>query len=217
VPATETPLPGTGQQATLQGRLTLDGKPLEASFLGARVVKDGRAAACQDAIPSVYGGSYDLPVASAAEVRGCGEAGAAIILWTYVNDRYVFSKETIPWPGDGRTAQVDATFSSAAPEGASAPVTEFKGHLFDAAGQQLPGGTAVEAFVGDVLCGVTSLRRGDVTEGYYTLIVVGPESVPGCERGAMLTFRLDGHMAAETAVNHLGGDAGGGELDLSLK
>ena len=218
VATANTTAPGADERAALRGTLTLDGAPLEAKFLGVRVVRDGLAAACQDAIPAVTQGRYEIPVAADAEVRGCGAPGAELLLWTYVGDDFIFSTVTAPWPGSGTTATVDTSFSSAAREGASKPVTEFKGHLFDRDGSRLPGGTVIEAYAGDVRCGVTSLRYGDATEGYYTLIVAGPRSVPGCGEGASLTFRLDGKPAAETAVNDLGkGSEKSHELDLSVK
>jgi hypothetical protein len=212
-----TPFPGRDQQATLRGTLTLDGVPLDADFLGARVVRDGLVAACQDEIPSVTGGQYEITVAADAEVRGCGADGAQVLLWAFVDDTYLFSTATAPWPGAGRAATFDASFSSADPAGASTAVTELKGHLLDRASAELPGGTVVEAYVGDTRCGVTSLRHGDATEGYYTLIVAGPESVPECDAGAELQFRLDGQPAAETATNDLGSGANGKELDLTLR
>lgn len=217
VPTASSTAPGADERATLRGTLTLDGAPLDAEFLGVRVVRDGLVAACQNDIPPVVEGSYEIPVASDAEVRGCGAPGAQLLLWTHVNDTFLFSRETVPWPGNGATATFDASFSSAGPQGTSRPVTEIKGHLFDRGGAALPGGTAVEAYAGDVLCGVTSLRYGGANEGFYTLLVAGPESVPGCGAGATLTFRLHGEPAAETAVNDLAGGAGGRELDLRLR
>ena len=107
--------------------------------------------------------------------------------------------------------------AAADPNGATKPVTEFKGHLFDRDGSPLPSGTVVEAYAGDARCGLTSLRAGDENEGFYTLIVSGPESVPGCTAGAQLNFRLDGRDASQTAVNNLRGDAGGSEIDLTVK
>jgi len=121
------------------------------------------------------------------------------------------------WPGSGVTATFDASFSSTAREGASKPVTEFKGHLFDRDGNRLPGGAVIEASVGDVLCGVTSLRYGDDFEGYYTLATAGPESVSGCAEGARLTFRINGKPAAETALNDLGRGSEGHELNLTVQ
>lgn len=214
---TRTPFPGIGDRVTLSGTLTLDGAPLETDFLGARVVRDGLAGACQAEIPAVAGGQYELPVSADAEVRGCGAPGAQIILWAYIGDSFVFSSEAIAWPGDGAEATFDATFSSADPAGASSPTTSLKGLLYDGNQNMLPGGTVVEAYVGDTLCGVTSMRYGFATEGYYTLAVAGPESIPACAKDATITFRLDGKPADGTAVNDLGGGANGEEVTLTLR
>jgi hypothetical protein len=210
-------VPGADQRATLSGRLLLDGFPLQADFLGVRVIRDGLPAACQNEVPAVVDGDYEITVASDAEVRGCGAAGAEVLLWTFVDDTYYFTNETLPWPGGAAPANFDATFSSATPLGASTPVTELKGHLFDREGNPLPSGTVVEAYAGEVLCGVTSLRYGDDVERLYTLVVAGPDAVPGCAEGATLAFRLDGQPAAETAVNDLGSGSAGHELDLKLQ
>jgi hypothetical protein len=212
-----TAVPGADERVTLRGMLTLDGEPLVTQFLGARVVRDdGLVAACQAEIPAVIDGEYEIEVVADAEVRGCGAPGAEILLWAYIGDGYVFSSESAPWPEGGGTSMFDASFSSAAPAGATKPVTELKGLLFDRDGSDLPGGSVVEAYVGETLCGVTSLRYGDVTEGYYTLIVAGPNAVPGCEEGATITFRVDGQPAAETAVNDLGRSADANEREVNL-
>jgi hypothetical protein len=204
---TRTPEPGVADRVTLAGALTVDGAPLDTQFLGARVLRDGLTAACQAEIPDVAGGVYELPVSAEGEVRGCGGEGATIILWAYVGEQFVFSQETLPWPGDGATATFDATFSTADPLGAGTPVTEIKGLLFDTQGRSLPKGSVVEAYVGDTLCGITSMRDPDATEGYYTLIVAGPEAIPACGDGAPITFRIDGKPAAGAAINDLGRSA----------
>lgn len=206
------------EDVTFSGTLTLDGAPLDARFLGARVISDeGLAAACQVDIPAVAAGRYTITVASDGEVRGCGAAGAEVILWAYVDTGYVFSMTTAPWPDHESDLRFDAAFSSSAPLGAAAPATEFKGHLFDGNGAELPAGTIVEAYAGDTRCAVTSLRPVQQSEGYYTLIVAGPDAVPGCDRDATLSFRLNGHPVVETATNDLASGAGGHELDLTLK
>jgi len=213
-----TAVPGAAQRATLRGALTLDGAPLETEFLGVRVVRNGLSAACQYTIPAVIQGRYEVKVVADAEVRGCGAPGAELLLWVFARDAFIFSEQTVPWPGSGGTVTFDASFSSEAREGASKPATELKGHLFDRDGSMLPGGTVIEAFAGDVRCGVISLRHGDGFEGYYTLVVAGPESVPGCAEGATLTFRLNGEPAIETALNDLGrGSADRPDLDLTVE
>jgi len=204
--------PGIERQATLHGALTLDGAPLDARFLGARVVRDGRSAACQDIIPAVDGGRYEITIAADAEVRGCGLDGAAIVLWTFVDDRFLFTSTLAPWPGDGVRATFDASFSTAAPLGATTPVTEFKGHLFDASGAPLDAGTVIQAHINGRVCGTTSLRQ---RAGWFTMIVAGPDAVPGCDAGVPISFTLDGRPAAETMLNTPGAHRDA-EQDLTL-
>jgi hypothetical protein len=211
-----TTVPGANARATLHGFLTVDGAPLDADFLGVRVIRDGLAAACQGSIPVVAAGTYDVEVVTDDEVRGCGTEGADLLLWTYVGDQFLYAMETVPWPGDGKAANFNATFSTSAPLGAGKPVTQIKGLLFDGEGNSLPDGSVVEAYVGDELCGVTSLPYGGVTEGYYTLAVAGPDAVPDCTQGATINFRVNDRPAEETAVNDLSTSARGQEINLTV-
>jgi hypothetical protein len=219
VPATIAPTIDDPAQprVTLSGALTLDGEPLNADFLGARVIHDGLTTACQAEIPSVSGGRYQIPILSGDQHRGCGVQGAEIVLWTFVNERYLYSLETLGWPAEGAETTFDATFSPASPLGATKPVTGMKGLLFDRDGNSLPDGSVIEAYVGDTLCGVTQLLDNDATEGYYTLSVAGPDAIPGCDAGAPISFRIDGAPATGTAVNDLAGAAGGREVNLTLQ
>jgi hypothetical protein len=212
-----TPASEGAARVNLIGRLTLDGAPLDADFLGARIIHNGLAAACQGTLPAVTAGEYEIAVLSDPELRGCGAPGAEIILWAFANDTYYFTNETLPWPGAGLPAAFDGTFSSATPNGAATPVTELKGHIYDRDGNELPSGTVIEAFAGDTLCGVTALRDYAETEGIYTLVVAGPQSVPGCAEGATLTFRLNGEPAGPTAINMLAPADRDSELDLTLQ
>jgi hypothetical protein len=43
--------------------------------------------------------------------------------------------------------------------------------------------------------------------------VVGPDSIPGCARGGTITFRVNGRLALDTAVNEPGGAS---TLDLTV-
>jgi hypothetical protein len=107
---------------------------------------------------------------------------------------------------------VDASFSSATPEGAVAPRAQFGGEVFRPDGHQLPAGTRIEAYIGTTRCGVTSVRRTGSFSG-FSLDVVGPDSIPGCVRGATITFRVDGRPAPDTAVNQPGEST---RLDLTV-
>jgi hypothetical protein len=187
----------------LHGSLTLDGAAFDARFLGAVVLrKDGLVTPCQLELSSVRRGSYGITVMADAEASGCGVRGAKIALWTFAGGRILYGREARPWPLPGRR-RVDASFSSATPDGAVAPRVQFAGEVFTPDGHQLPGGTRIDAYVGETLCGVTSVRRTGSFSG-FSLDVVGPDSVPGCARGSTITFRVNGRPALETAVNEPG-------------
>jgi hypothetical protein len=173
--------------------------------------KDGLVTPCQLTLSSVRRGRYRITVVAGAEASGCGMRGAEIALWTFVGDRILYSREARPWPHAGRR-RVDASFSTATPDGAVAPRTQFAGEVFTPDGHQFPGGTRVEAYVGTTRCGVSSVRRTGSFSG-FTLDVVGPESVPGCARGATITFRVHGRPALDTAVND---PERSGSLDLTV-
>jgi hypothetical protein len=211
--ATAESVPTRVPRLTLTGALTVDGAPFDAQFMGVRTLRDGLATICQAEIPPVVQGAYEIDVLSDAEARGCGQDGAQLLLWTYLNETFLYASTTTPWQ-DGGTAFVDAAFSTADPKGASLPATGFRGSVTDAGGATPPAGTVIEAYVDDVLCGVTSLRSGDF-EG-YSMIVAGPEAVAGCAEGATITFRIDGEQAGQTGINDLSFDEDGHELDLRL-
>jgi hypothetical protein len=59
---------------------------------------------------------------------------------------------------------------------------------------------------------VTSVRRTGSFSG-FSLSVVGPDSIPGCARGATITFRVNGRPSLDTAVNEPGHS---GPLDLTV-
>jgi pimeloyl-ACP methyl ester carboxylesterase len=209
-------VPGAADRITLRGTLTLDGVPFSAGFLGAVVHRDGLTAACQYSLAQVVAGQYELTVMADAEARGCGTPGAEILLWMSARSPILYSSGTLRWPADGTTTTFNAKFSASAPDGASTPVTEFFGEVFGRDGEHLLGGTVVEAYVGDVLCGVGSVRRVGSFAGYI-LAVAGPASVPGCAEGPMLTFRIDGQPASQTARNDLGRGQNENPLDLVVK
>src|SRR5262249_54857710 len=152
-------VPGAADRVTLRGNLTLDGASFSAGFLGADVRRNGLTTACQYTLSQVVAGHYELTIMADAEARGCGAPGGEILLWTAARGPILCSSDTLPGPADGTTATFDARFSASAPDGISTPVTEFFGEVFGRNGEHLPGGTMVEAYVGDVLCGVGSVRR----------------------------------------------------------
>ena len=206
--ATSAPTSEPSRNATLSGTLVLDGVPLQASALGARVVRGGFVAACQASIPEVVDGVYEIEVMSAAEAPGCGAEGADVLLWAYT-DTTLYAMATADWPGDGVRAAFDVEFASAKPEGASMPVTEAYGTVVDANGDTPPPGTPVEAFIGEAVCGVSEIRRYGDEDGFL-IIISGVELIPACTEGAEVTFRVGGVTANETIVHNL--NAGGDDV-----
>lgn len=221
-----TPSPAVDQQAPdgpaadralLRGALTVDGAAFDSRFVGAIVRRpDGLVAPCQAQIPGVFGGRYEIPVYAETEVTGCGATGVEVFLWTYVDDVRLVSNEGVAWPGDGVTADFDMTFSTATPRGGLPETTDFSGEVYDRDGNLVLGDALVEAHVGDVLCGVTSVRGADGFIGYI-ISVVGPDSVAGCDLGATVTFRIDGAEARETAVNGEPPVGSGGAFQLTVR
>jgi hypothetical protein len=204
---------GARDRVVLRGSLTVDGAPLDAQFLGAVVLRDGLTAPCQLTLPPVANGTYEITIAADAEVRGCGGPDARIVLWTFAQNQKLYSREAAAWPGGGRQATFAATFSTTAPQGVAPPTIDFSGGIYRPDGRHLPPGARVEAYVGDTLCGVGSVRRTGSFLGYI-LDVAGPESVAGCTRGAKIEFRVDGKAAVETAVN--GPRSNGSMTDLTV-
>ena len=200
----------------VRGTATLDGAPFDADFLGAVVRRDGLVTPCQSGIPGVTQGRYTITVLADRAGRGCGRQGAEVVLWTFVGGSKIYSTAAFAWPTRGREARFDPQFSTVMPQGDSPRVTELSGEAFDRDGKRLPAGTPVDAYVGDVQCGVASVRQAESFTGYI-LSVVGPDSRRGCTQDAPITFQVNGRAATETYVNHLegGGSGTGGTFRLT--
>jgi hypothetical protein len=185
----------------VSGTAALDGAPFDSRWVGAVVLRSGLVTPCQDALPPVSNGRYSVTVFSERAASGCGAPGAQIVLWTFADEKILYSTNALPWPQNGHDATFMAQYSTSAPAGAAPVVAQFTGGAFGSDGRELPPGTTVEAYVGATRCGVASVRKGDGFTG-YVLSVVGPDSMIGCTRGAVLTFRIDGQVARPTdAVN----------------
>jgi hypothetical protein len=206
-------VPGARDRVVFRGRATLDGAPFDARFLGAVVLDHGLATPCQYTLPVVRRGEYEITVLAASEAGGCGRRGARVVLWTFARDQQLYSVQTVRWPPDERAVEFDPAFSTSAAAGAAPEMVQFAGEVVRRDGTILPPGTRVEAYVGSTRCGVASLRYTGNFSG-YTIAVVGPRSVAGCERGEAITFRVDGREVADTARNTPGND---GTLDLSSR
>jgi len=204
---------GAGDRVVVRGNLTLDGAPFDARTLGAVVMRNGLVTPCQYTLSSVERGRFEITVMGHAEATGCGAKDARVVLWAFAQNRRLHTVEALTWPGDGRTISFDGTLSTSNPDGAAPPTVGFAGEAFDRRARQMQPGTRVEAYVGNTRCGVASVRRTGNFSGYI-LNVVGPDSVPGCERGADLTFRIDGRLAAGAARNEQGRET---QLDLTLR
>ena len=192
-------VPGASDRVVVRADARLDGKPFDSRFAGAVVIKDGLTTPCQYALPRVRNGRFAITVVAETEWAGCGATGGQVVLWTFANDRIVYSTNTLPWPGNGATATFKPQYSTATPAGAAPETAQFNGKVFGTNRQQIRTGANVEAYVGETRCGIASVRT---TKGFsgYILSVVGPESVPGCTRGAPLSFRVDGRPAISSAV-----------------
>jgi hypothetical protein len=198
------PRPGTAsgpsssddEHAVIRGHATLDGAPLDARWMGAVVLNDGLVTACNTTLPAVADGQFEVGVYASAESEGCGRPGAEVLLWTYAGEQKLYATTAVAWPDDG-TARVDVDFSTRQPLGAAPTTTEFGGEVYDRDGRRVPPGSRVEAYIGEELCGVATVRWSD----FYTLTVAGPDSLPGCVDGGTITFRVDGESTGETATN----------------
>jgi len=203
---------GAEDRVVVRGRANLDGAPFDARYLGAVIKRHGLVTPCQHTLPRVRDGRFAITVRARTEASGCGAAGSKIFLWTFVQDQIVYSNQSVRWPGNGKTARFDPGFSVSAPTGGVGPIVGFAGEIFDARSRRLPPGAHVQAYIGKTLCAVATTRRiGNFTG--FSIDVVGPDSIPGCEIGATITFRVDGRDAQETAVNQTGQ---GASLNLSL-
>jgi hypothetical protein len=183
---------------TVAGRATLDGRPLDAQFLGAVVVDHHLVTPCNVTIPTVVGGRFSISVYDASTSAGCGADGAHIVLWTYEGSTQLFATRAINW-STRESADVAVAFSTAHPAGAAPSLFELNGHVYRADGSKVPAGARVEAYIGSTLCGVASVRSG-LFDGYI-LHVVEPDSIPLCAVGRPITFRVDGVRAKESIAN----------------
>jgi hypothetical protein len=202
-----TTAPGITSSIALSGNATVDGDPLDARFLGAVVLRDGFVTPCNVDIPSVARGAYSIGVFGSAQLLGCGEGGARVVLWTYVDDTKLYATKAVPWPSR-QDQHADVQFSTTMPNGAVPPVREFSGEVHDAQGRAVAAGAGVEGVIGATVCGIAELRA----TGYYILSVVGQGTIAGCIDGEEVHFRVDGRFANETS-----GDASANaHLNLTL-
>jgi hypothetical protein len=155
-------------------------------------------------------------LASDGEKRGCGAPGRRIRIAAATGDAVYFSDESVPWPSSG-SAALDVNFTAEDAGRAADNVTPVFGNVYGADGKRMPPGTVIEAYVGDVLCGMTAIPPTPMlfdSPDVFDILVAGPEAVPGCDRGAVVSFRVNGGAVEQTATNGLDGDVA---LDLTLR
>ena len=183
----------------VHGNATLDGLPFDARWIGAVVLDGGLSLRAKRRCGRSRTAASRSPFLPTPSRSGCGAPGARIVLWTFAPSGIVYSTNSLAWPRSG-SANFAAHYSTAKPAGAAPTTAEFTGAAFRRDGRQLPPGTRVEAYIGATRCGVASVRRANSYSTEYILAVVGPDSIPGCTRGAMLTFRINGRPTASTSV-----------------
>jgi len=184
-------------RTVVTGTAELDGRRLDARFLGAVVRRHGLVTPCQAALPPARDGRFRIPLFLRRGAAGCGGPGTQVLFWTFAG-RQLWSRRWVPW--SDVTDPVALRFSRATPSGAVPLRTEISGRAFDARGRPVPLGTRIEARVGSTTCGVASVRAGGGFRGYI-LNIVGPDSIPGCRDGATVSFRIGGAPAEQTATN----------------
>src|SRR5262249_50999133 len=86
-------------------------------------------------------------------------------------------------------------FASATPFGAAPKFLALFGQVYRADNERVAPGARVEAFVGNMLCGVASVRGGSF-DG-YVMHVVGPDGRMGCRTDGSVSFRVDGVRIAK--------------------
>lgn len=208
-------LPGAGRRITVGGTLTRDGQPMDDTFFWVEVRRDGLRQVCSFTGDAVRDGRYTRAVASDTELAGCGGPGSDIVVSAYVSGK-LLSSPPVPWPTSGNTVTLDAAFSSAA-AGSADGLTPVFGAVYDAAGNRMPAGTKVEAYIGSTLCGVTSLPAAVMqfaNPDSFNVLVVGPDANPGCTKDGAITFRVNGTTVAGNVTNDL--KIRGHALDLTL-
>lgn len=148
-------LPGADQRVVMAGRARRDGAAFDARWVGAVVRHQGLVTPCQFELQPVIAGRFEITVLGEEESAGCGTSGAEILLWTYLGEEKLWTREAIPWPSDG-TAEVDVDFATPTTPAASPVASEFSGEVYRSDGGRVEPGARVEAYVGDTRCGVAS-------------------------------------------------------------
>jgi pimeloyl-ACP methyl ester carboxylesterase len=183
-------------------------------FLRLIVENDGLLADCRLVFKGVDSDSqYAEILATKSEVAGCGEPGVRIFAEKLnacaADDRPMISTNQGIWPEEGKSLELDLAFSCADLNGVALPFTVVAGDLFASNGDRIWRDAKVEAFIGDALCGVTSLSPLARLNDRYLLLVSGPELRPGCLRDGTIELRVNGKPTRQKTVNSLDELSGG--------
>lgn len=203
-------VPGAAERVTLSGTVSIDGEPAAGQFFWLEAHRDGRRAACSFPGDVVRGGgAYERVIAAEDEVPGCGAPGADIYGAIHRNGTTYYAGP-IPWPQTAELIGVDLRFSTAGDGPALPDYTTIFGTVLDGEGRHISPGATIEAYVGDVLCGVSALSPVEMDflgADRYDLLVGGPESIPGCDFDRMLVLKVDGVAVAQVVPNDRGAHA----------
>jgi hypothetical protein len=190
-----------GETLTVGGTALLDGQPLDADYIGLVVVDDGLVTPCQAALPVVSDGEVDLPAYTATGAAGCLRDRTQIAVWTYVDDRQIFS-ELVDVRSTADLTAVRFTLSTAHPQADIPSTSGFNGEVFDAEGGRVTTGR-VEARIGGHVCGVSSNRNRGSFDGYLIAVLRTGDDGP-CPDHATITFTVDGRPAEPSVANDEG-------------
>src|SRR5207302_8014617 len=123
-------------------------------------------ARCDEILQALGGGRFHAVIAPAAEIAGCGDSDAQLLLLTF-DAGYRLSTESVPWSslhnGDNLKFTAD-------PTGKVADIMSVYGDIYGVNGGPMPPGARVAGFIGGVLCGETSIPW-IATDYSYTLTV----------------------------------------------
>lgn len=196
-------LESAGDRVSVTGTVTLNGEPVDEAFLWADVLTDGRRRACSYDRATIDRGRYSLTIAPATETDGCGALGSQIAI-TLFDDGDRYESAPVRWPDAGGPLTVDLALTDE--DRASNSGTFIAGRLLGTGGDQPAAGTRVEAHIGNVLCGETSVPPVrlvfDDASG-FGVVVASETLVAGCTNGAEVTLRVDGTPVTGRATNTL--------------
>jgi hypothetical protein len=205
---------GASDRVIVSGTATVDGVPLEGGTFWFGVLNDGLWAACSFEGVRPAHGRYERVVVAESEVPGCGEPGAPMAALT-VKDGVVLADETV-WP-DVNSANFNVEFVSGSGQPSSAAFTRVYGAVLDVDGALVPPGTSIDAYIGEALCGRTSIPPADMQFGApdeFSLFVAGPGTRAGCDAGGEMRFEVNGEPVEGTLPNRLDGQ--GYEVVLTI-